>query len=227
MRVVVVAFASARDALGAARVRLELPGEDTTIELLARALRADYPALAPLWPRLAVAIDGTLAGPGDRIADGAEVALLPPVSGGSGEPAALVAGEPDPAPLLAAVGDPAHGATLLFVGRVRGVRGGRTVTRLTYEAYEPMALAAMRRIVAELERERPCRVALAHRVGEAPVGQATVAIAVSAPHRDEAYAASREALERLKREVPIWKREHYADGAADWLEVEPLSRARR
>ncbi|MEZ5332256.1 MAG: molybdenum cofactor biosynthesis protein MoaE [Thermoanaerobaculia bacterium] len=230
MKISIVAFASARDAIGAARTEVEL-AEAATVETLAEELGRRYPDLRPLWPRLALAVDGILARPGTALHDGSEVALLPPVSGGSGAPVSpvpvsLVNGEPDPAPLLAAVDDPAHGATLLFLGRVRGDRDGRAVTHLTYEAYEPMALAALRRIVEEIEAARGCRLAIAHRIGEAPAGRTTVAIAASAPHREAAYAASREALERLKREVPIWKREHYADGAADWLEVEPLSRSR-
>jgi len=226
MRVTIVAFASAREALGAARVELQLPGSGTTIEALGRELQRLHPALEPLWPRLALAVDGTLAGAETLVADGAEVALLPPVSGGGSEAASLVRGELELSALLAAVADPAHGATLVFLGRVRDHRQGRAVTRLTYQAYEPMALAAMRRIVAEIEASRACRVALSHRLGDAGAGETTVAIAVSAPHRDEAYQASREALERLKREVPIWKREHYAGGEADWLEIEPLSRGR-
>lgn len=226
MKVTVVAFASAREAIGESRVELELPGAATTVEALGRELLGRWPALEPLWRRLALAVDGSLATPATPVPDGAEVALLPPVSGGDGEAVSLVAGEPDVASLLAAVAHPAHGATLLFLGRVRGDRDGRAVTHLTYEAYEPMALAALRRIVAELEAAGGCRLALSHRLGEAPAGEATVAIAVSAPHRDGAYRASREALERLKREVPIWKREHYADGEADWLEVEPLGRER-
>ena len=226
MKLAVLAFASAREAIGAGRIELELAGASTTVAELGHELRRRYPALEPLWPRLALAVDGTLAGSETPVGDGAEVALLPPVSGGASEAVSLVRGELELSALLAAVADPAHGATLVFLGRVRDHRRDRAVTHLSYQAYEPMALAAMRRIVAEIEVSRACRVALSHRLGEAGVGQATVAIAVSAPHRDEAYAANREALERLKREVPIWKREHYADGDAAWLEVEALSPSR-
>jgi molybdopterin synthase catalytic subunit len=225
VKVVVVGFASARDALGGPRVELDLPGDSTSLEALAGELCRRFPDLLPHWSRLALAVDGRLATADTVVGDGAEVALLPPVSGGGAEPASLVAGEPDPVPLLAAVADPAHGATVLFVGRVRAHRAGRAVTHLTYEAYGRMALEALRRIVGELEGPGTCRVALSHRLGEARAGETTVAIAVSAAHREAAYAVSRLALERLKREVPIWKREHYADGAADWLEVEPLTRS--
>jgi molybdopterin synthase catalytic subunit len=226
MRLTVLAFASAREAIGAGRIEVELAGASTTVAELGRELRRRHPALEPLWPRLALAVDGTLARAETPVADGAEVALLPPVSGGGSDAVSLVRGELELSPLLAVVAEPAHGATLLFLGRVRDHRQGRAVTHLTYQAYEPMAVAAMRRIVAEIEAAMACRLALSHRLGKADAGEATVAIAVSAPHRDGAYAASREALERLKREVPIWKREHYADGKAEWLEVEPLSRSR-
>jgi molybdopterin synthase catalytic subunit len=96
------------------------------------------------------------------------------------------------------------------------------VARLTYTAYRPMALAALERIVRELEMTGEARVAVVHRLGEVPVGEPSVVIAAASAHRRAAYEASREALERLKREVPIWKREHYADGEAAWREEEPL-----
>jgi molybdopterin synthase catalytic subunit len=98
------------------------------------------------------------------------------------------------------------------------------VARLTYAAYRPMAERTLGRIVADLEAaHEDLRAAIVHRLGEVAVGEASVVIAVASPHRDAAWAASRQALERLKREVPIWKREHYADGGAAWREEEPLA----
>ncbi len=229
MRIRVVAFASAADALGAGERAVELPAGATVAELKAR-LGRDFPALAALWPRLAVAVDGRLGGDGAALADGAEVALLPPVSGGAGPaataapPVALVDGPLDAAAVAAGVAAPSRGAVVTFVGTVRDHHRGRAVERLTYSAYRPMAAAGLARIVADLEAAHAgLRAAIVHRLGTVPAGEASVVIAVAAPHRAAAYEASRTALERLKREVPIWKREHYADGGTAWREEEPLS----
>ena len=99
----------------------------------------------------------------------------------------------------------------------------RRVEKIDYSAYRSMAETVLERIVDDLEAgaER-LRVAIVHRIGEVPVGEASVVIAAASPHRAEAYEASRLALERLKREAPIWKREHYADGEATWREEESL-----
>ena len=112
---------------------------------------------------------------------------------------------------------------VLFVGTVRDRHGGRPVTRLTYSAYRSMAERRLSALAAELEELHGARVAIVHRLGTLEPGEASVVIAAAAPHRAAAYAASRECLERLKREVPVWKREHYADGSAAWREEEPLA----
>lgn len=112
---------------------------------------------------------------------------------------------------------------MIFLGNVRDHHAGRPVAKLTYSAYRPMALEGLRKIVADLEAGAPgLRAAIVHRLGEVPVGEASVVIAVASPHRAAAYEASRTALERLKAEIPIWKREHYADGEEAWREEEPL-----
>ena len=222
MKIRVIAFATASDILGKNALELTLPEGSGTAELR-RELAARHPNLEVLWERLAVAVDGELVRGERRLTDGCEVALLPPVSGGAGR-TALSDRPIDFAALERAVADPACGAVLLFLGTVRDHHRGREVSRLDYSAYRPMAETALERIAAELEAggER-LRVGIVHRLGEVPVGEASVGIAVSSPHRAAAYEASREALERLKREVPIWKREHYADGEAVWREEEPLS----
>jgi len=239
MRVRLLAFASASDALGSGELELELPGPARVADLRAW-LDARYPALAPLWPRLAVAINGSIARSDDPLADGAEVALLPPVSGGSGSGAAaagaatrprveLVDAPIDPQDVVARVASPACGAVLLFLGTVRDHSRRRdepagAVLKLTYTAYRPMACQALERIAADLEQATEgLRVAIVHRLGEIPVGEPSVAIATAARHRAAAYDANRQALERLKSEVPIWKLEHYSDGNAAWREEEPLA----
>ena len=224
MKVRVVAFASASDILGRSPVEVVLP-ENSRLADLEAELRSRFPALEPLWPRLAVAVDGRLSRSDRALADGSEVALLPPVSGGSsGRRVALVDGPIDVAALQRRVAGAARGAVLLFLGTVRNHNGGRPVAGLTYSAYRPMAEETLERIAAELEAAgEDLRLAIVHRLGEVPVGEASVAIAAASPHRAAAYEASRRALERLKREVPIWKREHYADGDAAWREEEPLA----
>lgn len=236
VKITVLAFATAGDLVGHDGVEIELDDGARLSDLRAR-LVAENDGLGEQWPRLAVAVDGTLVGRGDDPAldDGAEVALLPPVSGGS--PAAsssgasrarLVDGPIDVGVVQATVAASDCGAVLLFLGTVRDHHDGRAVARLTYSAYRSMAETALRRIVDELEaeagagKERRC-VAIVHRLGDVPVGEASVVIAAASPHRDSAYEASRTALERLKKEVPIWKRELYADGEAAWREEEPLA----
>jgi molybdopterin synthase catalytic subunit len=113
---------------------------------------------------------------------------------------------------------PADGAACLFVGTVRNENRGRPVLRLEYEAYEEMALPLMEEIAAEARRLFPVTaVRLVHRLGGLEIGEASVAVAASSPHRAEAFAACRFAIDALKARVPIWKKEFYADGSA-WLD---------
>ncbi|HVR97711.1 MAG TPA: molybdenum cofactor biosynthesis protein MoaE [Thermoanaerobaculia bacterium] len=227
MKIRLLAFASAGDALGTGEMELELP-EGSRLADLRERLDRDHPGLGPLWRRLAVAVDGRIAPPDTFLREGCEVALLPPVSGGSGgseeaEPAELVDGPIDAEWVVASVSGPGRGAVVVFHGTVRDRHAGRKVEKLTYSAYRPMARQALAQIVLDLERAHEgLRAAIVHRLGEVPVGEASVVIAVGSPHRAAAYEASRIALERLKAEVPIWKREHYDDGEAVWREEEML-----
>lgn len=119
--------------------------------------------------------------------------------------------------LLAEVGDAAAGGTTLFIGTTRNENEGRIVERLEYEAYEAMALDEMRRIGEEMaSRWQVVAVSMVHRLGVVPVGQASVAVAVSAAHRDEAFAACRYGIDTLKATVPIWKKEFY-QGGEHWV----------
>jgi len=222
MKIRLLAFASAGDALGATESEVELPDGSRVADLRAR-LDRDQPALTPLWPRLAIAVDGRIAGMDEPLSDGFEVALLPPVSGGSGL-AELVDGPIDVDRAVRSVEAPGFGAVVVFLGTVRNHHAGRAVEKLTYSAYRRMAADTLAKIVAELEAHGT-RVSIVHRLGEVPVGEASVVIAVGSPHRAAAYEASRTALERLKAEVPIWKREHYAEGEAVWREEEALNPA--
>jgi molybdopterin synthase catalytic subunit len=114
---------------------------------------------------------------------------------------------------------PGDGAACLFVGVVRNENRGRPVLRLEYEAYEEMALPLLEEIAAETARRFPVTdVRLVHRLGRLEIGEASVAVAVSSPHRGEAFAACRFAIDTLKARVPIWKKEFYADGSC-WLDA--------
>ena len=141
-----------------------------------------------------------------------------------GDPVRLVREPIDLASLTGTT--PADGALCLFVGVVRNENRGRPVLRLEYEAYEEMALPLMEEIAAEAGRLFPVTgVGLVHRLGRIEVGEASVAVAVSSPHRAEAFAACRFAIDTLKARVPIWKKEFYADGSA-WLDGPGAAAAR-
>jgi len=125
----------------------------------------------------------------------------------------------DPSAVLAQTGDPSSGGTVLFVGTVRDAGEAGIVDRILYEAYAPLAEKRLLEIEEDVKSRVPgVRVALRHRVGELRVGEVSVAVAVSAPHRAEAFEACRLAIERIKHEVPIWKKERLAGGSERWVE---------
>ncbi len=119
--------------------------------------------------------------------------------------------------LVASVESPERGGIACFLGLVRNHHGGREVLRLEYSAYAPMAEAECARIVAEAQARWQVDVALRHRLGRLEIGDAAVAVAVASAHRDEAFVGCRHVIEELKRRVPIWKREVYADGTVEWV----------
>ncbi len=121
----------------------------------------------------------------------------------------------DRAALEATVCQPGHGCTIVFAGVTRDNFDGKPVSELWYEAYEPMAQAQMAAIAHEAEQRWPVQVSMVHRVGRVPIGEASIVIAVGAPHRAEGYEASRFAIDALKARVPIWKKEIYSDGS-EW-----------
>src|ERR1700682_5884197 len=155
------------------------------------------------------------------VADGDEVAFIPPVSGGAhgaGVLFELTARPLDARRMEAAVTHKGAGAICTFTGVVRDNSRGRSVTHLDYEAYAEMAIAQMRRIGDEIaERWPEARVAMAHRTGQLDIGEASVVVSVSCPHRGEAIAACKWGIDRLKESVPIWKKEYAADGTY-WIE---------
>ncbi len=222
MKVRILAFATASELLGRAPRTIEL-AEGARLSDLKRLLEAENNAWSTLWPRLAIAIGGQFRQDDAILTEGVEVALLPPVSGGS--PLPFLCHTPlDPAVVQREVEAPERGALLLFLGVVRNNHAGREVVKLSYSAYEAMAGERLERICRELEAAEPgLKVVIQHRLGEVAAGEPSVVIAVASPHRQAAYEASRLALERLKKEVPIWKLEHFTDGSEAWREVESLA----
>jgi molybdopterin synthase catalytic subunit len=194
MEISVRLFAGLRQRAGAERITVELPDPATVADLMAAM---DLP------PRsCVVAVNREYAAAEHPIAAGDDVALIPPVSGGA-EPHVRITADPiDPAALRAAVRDPRAGALIVFEGVTR------EVDALEYEAYAEMAEPVLRRIAAEeIARHGLCAVAIEHRVGTVPLSEPSVLIAVSAPHRGEAFAGARAVIDRLKAEAPIWKQE--------------------
>jgi molybdopterin synthase catalytic subunit len=217
MPVTVLYFAAARDAAGAAREALE--PTPATVGDLRRQLLASRPALGPVLARSRVAVDGEFAEDSATLRDGAEVAIIPPVAGGA--PRCSVVDRPlrlDE--VVEAVSSTGLGGLVTFTGLVRDASHGRRVERLEYEAYTSMAERALARIAAEVGLRHTCLVAIVHRVGILQPGEAAVVIACAAAHRTPAFRACEEVLERLKREVPIWKREVFTDGE-QWVGIGP------
>ncbi len=180
------------------------------------ALSAEFPRLVPMQRATMLMVNQEYVDGEHQLEDGDELALIPPVSGGSGRSTLFrVQAEPlDPREAEAVVADPATGATVTFTGTVRDHARGNSVVALDYEAFAPAAEKMMARVGDEIrERWGIERVAIIHRTGLLAAGEASVVIAVSSIHRGEAFAACQYAIERLKEIVPIWKKEHYADGA--------------
>jgi molybdopterin synthase catalytic subunit/molybdopterin converting factor small subunit len=217
MRVHVVAFAALREALGASRITLEL-GPGATAAHLRAALAREHPRWRDLIAACRVAQETDFIGDGTPLRDEDTVVLIPPVSGGSPRPEVLLTAEPlDGNALRKSVARDAAGAVVLFEGTVRAQSEGRAVRHLEYEAYEAMATAMMERIVAEARERWPVEaIHLHHRLGRLEIGEVSVVAVVSTPHRPDAFAACRHLIERLKADVPIWKKEVFADGTV-WV----------
>ncbi len=232
-------FAIQRELAGTREVPLELAA-GSTIDDAWRALVGRYPALEPGRPFLRFARNGDYADAATPLEDGDEVAFIPPVSGGGDgveaddpEPRRILELRDAPfersilADLEARLAAPADGAVVGFVGRTRVTPGtpapgqeaeaarhaGRSVDALDYEAHESMALRVLGQIADEIaERWGVERIAIVHRLGAVPLGEASIVVVAAAPHRDSAFAAARYAIDETKARAPIWKAERFADG---------------
>lgn len=231
MRLTIRLFAGLRERAGRPELVLEDCPADLDLGALKRLLAERHPELGSLAHVRGV-VGTEYAGDARRIAPGEEVALLPPVSGGSGRPAADAALEQglfelrsdalDVGECARRVEDEGCGALLTFVGNVRDRARGREVLHLEYEAFEAMTQPEMARIFADCraacelaaqdERSRVLRMLCVHRIGRVGVGEPAVVIAVASPHREAAFQAVRFLIDQLKQRLPIWKKEVYRDG---------------
>ena len=220
-------FARLREQAGTETEALELPAGSSLSDVY-EALRARHPALESDRSAVRGALNQEFADWTTEVNDGDEVAFIPPVSGGAhgvGVLFEITVGPLDARRLEAAVGHKGAGAICTFTGVVRDNSRGRAVTHLDYEAYADMAKVQMRKIGDEIaERWPEARVAMAHRTGSLEIGEASVVVAVSCPHRAEAIAACKWGIDRLKETVPIWKKEHAADGTY-WIEGDQVKPA--
>lgn len=218
MRVLVRLFASYREAAGVGQIELELPPGATVKDAIFKVVK-DHPLIAE-GRQVVIARNHEYVTPDEPLAEGDEVALIPPVSGGAMTVAPIVVSA---SPLsvddaLAAVRESSFGGIVVFLGTVRDRSRDKRVTHLEYEAYTEMAEAKMREIAQRLEaKHAPLRLVMHHRVGDLAIGEIAVIVAAGAPHRDAAFTAARAAIDELKTIVPIWKKEHSDDGAV-WIE---------
>jgi molybdopterin synthase catalytic subunit len=238
MRVRARLFAIQREIAGTRELTLEL-AEGATIEEAWTAIVERVPALAPGRPSLRFARNGEYADPEERLADGDELAIIPPVSGGAGE-AGQTAGpirilelreQAFTTAILGELGErlatDEDGAIVGFLGRTRRSPGtpapgqeaeaarhaGRSVDSLEYEALEPMALTVLGQIADEVaDRFGVDRLAIVHRSGVVPLGEPSIAVVAVSPHRDAAFRAARYAIDETKARAPIWKAEQFEDG---------------
>ena len=217
----VLFFGVLKDIFPEAVDSLEIPAGATVATLLDR-FRAKAPQYDQLWTSLAVAVNHEYASPAQSLSDGDEVALLPPVSGGIQAHIALVRDPIQAEVLVAKLKHREDGAVVVFDGIVRNNTRGRHTLYLVYEAYEEMALRQMRELAEEAIRRFAIRdLLIVHRLGRLDVGETSVLIAVASAHRAVAFDACRWLIDTLKKTVPIWKKEHFEDGAV-WADGEPF-----
>ena len=227
MRVRVLFFGMLREIVGRAEDTAELP-EGARVEDLFARYGGRHPRLVEMRPSVVASVNEEFAQWHSPLSAGDEVAFLPPVSGGQSRGVGTTAEDvyelvraPIPSrDFIEHTKAPADGAVAAFEGIVRNTSKSRATLYLEYEAYEPMARRKMREIGAEMRAKFPIdRIVMVHRLGRLDIGETSVLIAVSAPHRAAAFDACRFAIDALKRSVPIWKKEFFADGSV-WADGE-------
>lgn len=230
VRIRVLFFGVLRDISGLREDTLEVP-EGACLDAVFEHYARRFPRLREMSRSLVLALNQRFSEPGAALADGDEVAFLPPVSGGTGafleeiaDPAghffALTRDPIDARALVARLQRPEDGAVVTFEGITRNNTGGRATRYLEYECYQPMAIRVMAQIGCEIARAFPIsRVGMIHRLGRLEIGEASVVVVATAPHRKPAFDAALEGINRLKRLVPVWKKEFFADGEV-WVDGE-------
>jgi molybdopterin synthase catalytic subunit len=224
MNVRVKLFAILRDRAGTSELALELAEGATVLDAVG-AIGEKLPAIAALLGRAATAVNRSYVPAGAVLCDGDELAIIPPVSGGSGPPPScdLIAIVQTPLDLGAAarfVADPSAGGIDIFLGTTRNETGadGQPLLALDYESYTEMAEQQLRDLArAARERFPIVKLAMLHRTGRVALAEASVIIAVSCPHRGEAFDACRFLIDALKKDVAIWKKEIWSDGSGTWV----------
>jgi molybdopterin synthase catalytic subunit len=226
MQIRVLFFGILKDVTGLTVDTSDLPDHATLGDLL-NYYTVKAPQLRRHLAGVAMSINQEFARPSDVLKSGDEVALLPPVSGGSEAPArtqhcAIIRDPIDTAPVANALKRPEDGATAIFEGIVRNNTRGRQTLYLDYESYEAMALKKMEELAAQALADFKIRdVAVVHRLGRLEIGETSVLIVVASAHRGPAFDACRWLIDTLKRTVPIWKKEYFIDGAV-WADGEPF-----
>ena len=220
MRITTRFFALHRDVVGVPELEIEVDEGTTAGEVWSR-LGEQYPRLIPATRSLMFAINQVYADPATELHDGDEVAFIPPVSGGrnSGFRPFVVTDQPlQSEPLTTYAQTPTDGAIVLFAGVVRDNAEGKATAYLHYEAYAAMAEPVLSQIADDARGRWPIgRVAVHHRIGRLEIGETAVLVAVAAPHRQAAFAAAEYIMDRIKEIAPIWKRESWRDGTAEWI----------
>lgn len=218
MHVTIRYFAIHRDITGKNSETVMVPPASTLADIWA-LLESTYPALAPYRTRVLYAHNERFVPSSTVVHDGDVVAFIPPVSGGNTTPAFAVTTEPlDPAPLVALVSAPHCGAVVTFSGTVRDHFGSRATARLEYEAYAEMAISVLADIANDAkQRFAISDVAIYHRIGILDIGETAVLVVVAAAHRGPALEATGWIMDRIKDIAPIWKKEHWVDGAQEWI----------
>jgi molybdopterin synthase catalytic subunit len=216
MNVRIRLFAILRERAGVAEVTKDVAPRSSVGDLW-RQLQKDYPKLDAPGIRLLYAVNQNYVGLNHELHEEDEVVFIPPVSGGSTNMFRVTDKPIDLDELIRFVTDPEAGAIVPFIGTTRNNNEGRRVIALDYEAYPEMAEKELARIGAEAAKKWPiCRMAIVHRLGPVQIGEASVIIVVSSAHRDAAFAASRFAIEEIKKTVPIWKKEVF-EGGEVWI----------
>ena len=214
-------FAAARDLAGCTHEWIALSAPTVSVHEFLRLLAERHVQLASYLPRMRLAVNDELHSAVENIRAADRVAVLPPVAGGASAVCAVRQAELSVDEAIAAVKHAGAGGIALFMGVVRDHAEQGAVARLDYEAHLVLAEREMRRILDELAREYPgTRLCALHRVGSLQIGDIAVLVAVSAAHREQAFAACRLAIDRIKQSVPIWKKEWAKDGSALWVNLE-------